>query len=87
MADDVTQKLQAIKEKAAQADRERAAAEARVADAQKRLKELDDQILALGVQPDDAEARVTALEAQLSTDLAAVETALDAELTAYRALG
>jgi chromosome segregation ATPase len=87
MADDVARKLQAIKDKAAQADRERAAAEARVADAQKRLTDIDNQILALGVPPDEAEARVTALEAQLSTDLAAVESALDAELAAYRALG
>jgi len=84
---DTAAQLQALKDKAAQADRERAAAEARVAEAKKRLKEIDDQILALGVKPEEAAAEVTKLEAELATDIAALDTALDAELAAYRALG
>lgn len=87
MAEDVAQKLAGLKDKAAQADRERAAAEARVGEAQKRLKDIDDQIVALGVKPDEAEAQVATLEAQLTKDLAAIDTALEAELAAYRALG
>ena len=87
MADDLATKLQQVKDKAALADRERAAAEARVTEAQKRLKEIDDQILALGVQPDEAAAHVAALETRLTTDVAALDAALDQELAAYKALG
>ena len=84
---DTAAQLQALKDKAAQADRERAAAEARVTEAKRRLKEIDDQILALGVKPEEAEAHVAKLEGELATDIAALDTALDAELAAYRALG
>jgi len=65
MAEDLTAKLQGIKDKAQQADRERAAAEARLAEAQKRLKEIDEQIKVHGVKPEEAEAHVAALEVQL----------------------
>jgi chromosome segregation ATPase len=86
MPTDIASQLQALKDKAAQADRERAAADARVTEAKSRLKEIDDQITALGVKPDEAEAQVAALEAQLATDIAAINAQLDAELAAYKAL-
>lgn len=88
MADtDIPARLMHLKDKIAQADRERAAAEARVAEAQKRLKEIDDQIAALGVKPDEAEKTVVALEAKLTKDIAEIEVALAKELDAYKALG
>lgn len=87
MAQDTAAQLQALKDKAATADRERAGAEARVGEAKKRLKEIDGQIEALGVKPEDAEAEVAKLEAELARDIAAIDTALDEELAAYRALG
>jgi len=86
MAEDLTAKLQGIKDKAQQADRERAAAEARLAEAQKRLKEIDEQIKVHGVKPEEAEAHVAALEVQLAKDIATINETLDTELAAYRAL-
>ncbi len=87
MAEQMAERLQALKEKLAQADRERAAAEARVAEAQKRLKEVNDQILALGFKPEEAEAKLQQLEANLAKDLTALDAALEKELAAYRAMG
>ena len=87
MAEDMTSKLAAIKEKLAETDRQRTAAETRTAEAKKRLKEIDDQIAALGVKPDECEATVAKLEEGLAKELASVDAALNTELAAYKALG
>lgn len=84
--DDTAARIVALRQKITEADRQRAQAEAAVELHQRQLAEIDQQILALGVKPDKAEATLAKLEAQLAKDLDTLDTALAEETAAYRAI-
>lgn len=83
----VATRLTNLKNQVAEADRRRAAAEARIEDAKKRLTEIDQQITALGVTPKNIDAEILQLEQAIATELTSLEAAVEQELQAYRALG
>lgn len=75
-----------VRARIAEADKQRAQAEATKAMAEQRLAEIDKQIEALGVKPSKAEETLTQLETQLAKELDAVEAGLATESAAYRAI-
>lgn len=67
------------------ADRERAAADAQLAQARKDLNEIDGHLKAMGVdKPEEAAAALTRLEQELATLTTQLETALTAERAVYQ---
>jgi septal ring factor EnvC (AmiA/AmiB activator) len=77
-------KLTQLQKDAQAADRERATAEAQLAQAKKDQKEIDDQLKALGVDPEKAEEALAQLERDLAAQTEQAEAVLAAERQVYQ---
>lgn len=82
-SEDLTTRLATLRQKVTEADHQRVQAETFHSMAQKRLAEVDAQIRAQGVEPEKAEEVLAKMEADLATQLDAVEKALAVETAAY----
>lgn len=80
---DITQNIVALKASVASAQRLRAEAEAGLSVAKQRLAEVDGKLKALGLNPEEAEVELAALEAQLEKAVGEFTVALSAEITIY----
>ncbi len=61
----------------------RAEAEANLGVAKKKLEEVDAQLKGLGLNPDNADTELTALEAQLTKTVGELQAAISKEIAAY----
>lgn len=81
---DLHVQLTGLRQRAAEADQLRARAEATHDMAVKRLAEVDGQIRAMGIDPEQAEEELRKLEQQLTEQMAALDAALVDEVAAYQ---
>lgn len=61
----------------------RAEAEANLSVAKQKLEDVDKQLKALGLNPDNADVELTALEDQLKKTVGELQTAISKEITSY----
>lgn len=83
-AQELVTRLAKLQQNAQLADRERAAAEARLEAAQKDLATIDEQLRKLGVEPETAEDALKQLEQELATLTAQYEQQVEAERRSYQ---
>ena len=77
-------RLQQLAKDVQAADRERATAEAQLTQARKDLKEIDDHLTSMNVNPDTADAALATLEQELAALAAQIEQAVTAEREVYK---
>ena len=83
MASDITAQIVALKTQVASAQKLRAEAEAGLGVAKQRLAEVDAKLKGLGLNPENAEVEVAALEEQLQKAITDYAKAVNAEIAAY----